>query len=481
VALSDARVPLGAAWLGDGTIVFASALAGGLQRVSASGGQPRSATEPDIRAGELRHEQPVAIDGSRAMLMTAVVAPGSPVRARVVAVSLDTGQRTVLVEHASAPRYVAPNVLTFVRNGDLMAAAFDPSQLKVVGQPVVVVAGVGDDPAQYAVSRGGSLAVAASSWSEPASAAAPASATGTAPALAFASRGSPLEPLPRVFQHLWSARLSFDRARIIGVKAGDEAGELWWGAVARGTLARLTFDGEHRDPIWTADGRAIVFGSRADGAFNIFTRTIEGAETARRITTSAHHQTPGSISADGTVAFTEFDPATGADIWSVPIGGGTPRALVRTPFDEASPAVSPDGRWLAYQSNESNRWEVYVRPLAGSGAPIPISAGGGTSPVWSADGRTLSYAARSGVMSVVLAQCDTLGSGPRFEHLEESCRDIAPSTPVEIVRGPWIPRGHSLVERARGRVAGVDRLGVTLQWTRELQRLLPPAVVSSPK
>jgi serine/threonine-protein kinase len=475
VALADARLPLGGAWLGDGTIVFASALVGGLQRVSASGGQPRSATDLDVRAGELRHEQPEAVAGSRTLLMTAVVAPGSPLRARVVAVSLDSGQRAILVEHASAPRFVAPNVLTFVRNGDLMAAAFDPLQLKVVGQPVVVVAGVGDDPGQYAVSRAGTLAIP----SGPATVIGPATAAATvpptAPVLAIvAARGSPLDPLPHVFQHLWSVSLSTDGTRVAGVKAVDEPGELWWGTVDRGTLARLTFDGEHRDPIWTWDGRGIVFASRVEGAFNIFTRAIDGTAGARRVTTSTHHQTPGAITADGTVVFTEFDPATGADIWSVPIVGGAPRAIVRTPFDEMSPAVSPDGRWLAYQSNESNRWEVYIRPLAGAGAAVPISAGGGTSPVWSADGRTLTYAGRSGVMSVSLACRAALSGSP------EAC-DLAPSTPLEIVRGPWIPRGRALVERARGRVTGVDHLSVTLQWTRELQRILPPAVVNSPK
>ena len=453
VALADARHAFGAVWLDDNTIVFAPALAGGLQRVTAAGGHARPATTLDVRAGELRHEQPEAIAGSRRLLATAVLAPGSPLRSRIVAVSVDTGQRSIVIDRASAPRFVAPNVLTFVRNGDLMAAAFDPAQMKVVGQPVVVVAGVGDEPGQYAVSRAGSLAVAALAGE-------------TLPALAWAAKGAPLEPLPHAFQHLWDVQPSVDGLRIAGVKTGDEPGELWWGTVDRGTLARLTFEGEHRDPRWTHDGRAVVFASRAGGAFNLFTRAVDDSAGPRRLTSSANHQAPGTVSSDGTLVFTDFDPSNGADIWSVPLGGGAPRAIVRTPFDEAAPAMSPDGTWLAYQSNESNRWEVYLRPFAGTGAAVPISAGGGTSPAWSRDGRTIYYAGRSGVMAVSL--------GPM------------PSTPSEVVRGPWIPRGTTpagvlLVERARGRVAAVDRVSVTLQWTRELQRLLPAAVVSSPK
>src|SRR5262249_23805577 len=135
-----------------------------------------------------------------------------------------------------------------------------------------------------------SAVAASAATSAPATAAVPASATATAPGsasatpfatapvLAFVSRGSPLDPLPHVFQHLWSVRLSADGTRISGVKAGAEAGELWWGTVDRGTLARLTFEGEHRDPIWKPDGRAIVFAARAGGVFNLFERTIDGTD-----------------------------------------------------------------------------------------------------------------------------------------------------------------------------------------------------------
>jgi hypothetical protein len=210
----------------------------------------------------------------------------------------------------------------------------------------------------------------------------------------------------------------------------------------------------------------VVFASRAGSAFNLFTRAVDDSAAPRRLTSSPNHQSPGTVSSGGTLVFTDFDPSTGADIWAVQISRGAPHAIVRTLFDEAAPAISPDGTWLAYQSNESNRWEIYLRPFAGTGAAVPISAGGGTSPAWSRDGRTVYYAGSSGVMAVSL--------GP------------TPSNPAEIVRGPWIPRGTApagalLVERARGRVAGVDRVSVTLQWTRELQRLLPAAVVSSPK
>jgi eukaryotic-like serine/threonine-protein kinase len=453
--LADARHPFGAVWLADGTIVFASSLAGGLQRVGSRGGQPRVVLDVDARAGELRFESPESVPGRRAVLASAVSAPSTPSLARIVAVSLDTGERAVVQDRGSAPRFVAPNVLTFVRDGDLMAAAFDTSQLRIASQPVLVVPRVGEHPSQYAVSRLGSLALAGPAHAPAAS-------------LAWLGPNGALMPLPDALQTMVGADLSADGRRLTAARSDGDRADLWWADVDRGTLGRLTFEGQQRDPRWDADGRVIAFAARARGTFNLFARSIDDNTPPRRLTDTVHQQTAASVSRDKRVLFTDFDAATGADIWSVPIAGGAGAVpIVRTPFDEAAAALSPDGRWLAYQGNESNRWEIYVRPYPAGGAAVPISAGGGTSPVWSRDGRTLYYAGRDGVMAVSLTA------------------DV-PTKPLSIARGPWIPRGAApdgrlLVERDRARLAGVDRIGVTLQWTRELQRLVQSAIVSSPK
>jgi serine/threonine-protein kinase len=382
----------------------------------------------------------------------------------IVAISNTTGERTAIIDRARAARFVAPGTLVFVRDGRLMAASFDVGQLKIVGQPVALDWRVEDDVPQFAVSRVGSVIIAPSLADE-------------APPLALVSRDGRLAAVPPNVQHLASPSLSADGRRLLAVARNDVRADIWSAEIDRGALTRLTFDGEHRSPMWTANRRLIVFSARTGGPFNLFVSSVDGS-SLRRVAPAIRQQTPTSVSADGSsVTFTQFDPDAGADIWSAPLDGGHPSVLIRTPFDETAGALSPDGRWLAYQSNQSNRWEVYARAIPTRGAPVPISTGGGTSPVWTRDGGTVYYSSATGLMAVDV-QRDGCGEG------ETSC-DLAPSRPVEILRGAWTPRGATpdgriLVERRQGHELA-DHLVITLQWTRELQRLVPPPVVSSPK
>lgn len=467
VALADVRQPLGAAWSGADTIVFAAGAhggLGGLMRVPADGSRPPvSVYDGDARRGEVALAWPDVMPGGRVILATSLGALDQPPLASIVAIAPGTGARTAIVDRAAAARFVAPDTLVFVRDGQLTAAAFDPSQLKIVGQPVALGARVSEQAPHFAVSRVGSAVLAAP-------------ASGAGDSLAFASRDGRVVSLPSSVQQLTSPSVSPDGRRIIALAHDAFRSDIWSYDIDRGALTRVTFGGEHRAPIWNADGRSVVFASRIGGVFNLFERTFDGSAPAR-IAIAGHHRIPSAASNDGGVVYTEFEADTGEDLWTMPIAGGEATALVRTPFDETGGALSPDGRWLAYQSNESNRWDVYARALPVRGAVTAISTAGGTSPVWSRDGRTIFYSGPEGLMAVdVLREGCTEG--------ESSC-DPAPSRPVRILPGAWLPRGTTpdgrvLVERRRDRDPA-DHLVVTLQWTRELQRLVPPAVVSSPK
>jgi serine/threonine-protein kinase len=468
MTLADVRQPLGATWTADGSIVFAGSRSGGLgglMRVPANGSSAAVVVyDADLRRGELALAWPDVLPGGSAILATAVGAPDLPPLASVIAISPTTGERTPIIDRALAGRFVAPNTLVFVRDGRLTAAAFDPSRLRIVGQPVALGLSVADDEPHFAVSHVGSM-VLAPILDE------------AAPSLGFLLRDGRVMPLPAAAQHLTSPALSPDGRRLVALARNDPRSDIWSLEIDRGALTRSTFEGEHRAPLWTGDGRGMVFASRAGGPFNLFGQTFDAPGTTK-LATAAHQQFPSAIAFDDrAVIYTQFDPESGADLWSAPLAGGSPTAILRTPFDESAAAVSPDGRWIAYQSNASNRWEVYARPRPGRSAAISVSTTGGTMPVWSRDGRTIYYHGATGLIAVDVAREACLDG-------EASC-ELTPARPVEVLRGPWIARGTTpdgrvLVERQHGHNLG-DHLVVTLQWTRELQRLLPPPVVSSPK
>ena len=158
-------------------------------------------------------------------------------------------------------------------------------------------------------------------------------------------------------------------------------------------MTRLTSEARNARAIWTPDGTRVTYGSATGGNENIFWKPADGSGPAERLTTSDHLQFAASWSPDGQeLAFVEYRPETGNDIWVLPLAGDRrPRALIQTRFNEAYPDFSPDGHWLAYASDESGRSEVYVQPYPGPGPRQQVSTDGGTGPAWSRDGRELFY------------------------------------------------------------------------------------------
>jgi serine/threonine-protein kinase len=206
-----------------------------------------------------------------------------------------------------------------------------------------------------------------------------------------------------------SARLSPDGTRI-AVSIRDQENDIWTWDLARQTLARLTFDADMDiAPVWTPDSRRVVFASARTGAYNLYARDVDGAAGDVRLTSGANTQVPGSVTPDGTrVIAQEVRPETKSDLVGfalTPAGGAglaAAEGLVETPFEEWSGEISPDGRFIAYQSEESGQSEIYVRPSqVGATARWQVSSGGGDAPVWTLGGRELLYLDAAGQVMAV--------------------------------------------------------------------------------
>jgi Tol biopolymer transport system component len=264
--------------------------------------------------------------------------------------------------------------------------------------------------------------------------------------------------------------LSPDGGRVALALATPESRDIWIFERARGTLSRLTVDpAVDTAPVWSRDGRWIAFRSEREGG-GIFRKPADGSGPAVRVTaTDGPSHTPYDVTRDGrTILFTELRSYTDQGIGEVPVGGGAIRWLVDGPFAEVRPALSPDGRWMAYQSDESGRYEVYVRPYPDveSGRWL-VSTAGGTSPRWSPDGRELFYYDGRDLVSVATAPGRAFSPGqpqPLFD-----------ATAFEERLGPVYdvtPDGRGFVMLRKGGLDGetVSRgeLRYVQNWTEEI-------------
>ena len=377
IVICDAPDGLGGSWSGKGTIVFAAATGGPLQQVSANGGSPTRATELDVSRGEFSHRWPEFLPDNETVLYT-VGTVGEWSEAEIVAQTLGSGGRTSVLKGGTNPRYLRSGHLAYAHDRAIWIASFDVRSRSINGAPVRALEGVSasvDGAAQFAVSReGASVYLPSVQWS--------------ARRLVVVDAGSqtPLAAPPHAYV---TPRLSPDGKRVLlGIADRDE--HLWSYDLSAGTLTQLTFEGASRAPAWSPDGERVIFASNRNGALNLFALPAGGPGSTERLTTSESLQLPGSWSPDGNVlAFMERHPSTGRDIWLLRRNGDR-MAFLNSEADESAPRFSPDGRWLAYVSNESGQAEVYVASVNGKHSNR-VSSQGGSEPVWGTDGGTLYY------------------------------------------------------------------------------------------
>jgi len=376
----------GASWGNQGIIAFTRAGISALQQVSDEGGASRPLIPREKE--QFTHRWPEFLPDGKTVLFAA----GPSVSSQVAIQSIETGESRNMFPGGTQPRYAPSGHLVFAQAGHLMAAAFDLGRLAVRGAAIPTIEGIWQSingGAQYSFSTSGSLVYV------------PGSAQGGARKLVWVSRNGTEQPLPAPGNDYESPRVSPDGRQA----AVSSDGQIWLYDFSRQTLTRLTFEGNMNNrPVWTPDGKRIAFYSDKEGPWNIFWQLADGSGGLERLTVSENLTVPVSFSPDGqTLAFHDVNSTTGNDLWVLRMADRKAQPFLRTRFNEANPRFSPDGHWLAYVSDESGRYEIYVQPYPGPGGKWQISTDGGTEPAWNPNGHELFYRNSSKILAVDIA------------------------------------------------------------------------------
>jgi serine/threonine-protein kinase len=428
--LCEAPINRSATWGPDNTIIVAPTLFGGLMRVSAAGGIPEMVTTPDVSKGELSYRWPEILPDGKAVLFVIAEAQdiGSFSESKIAAERLDTHERKILPIQGTYPRYSPSGHLLFERDGRVFAVQFDPHRLEVGGQPVPVLDGVKTSPASgaahFTVSDTGSLVYL------------PETANAHEGLLVWVDRKKQVKELAAPARHYGSPHISPDGGRVaVSIPSGNSGSDVWVYEIPHSTLTRLTFDEHSSAPLWSPDGKQIAFTTTRPTGSVILVKPADGSGAEETLVPGERViPIPTSWSSDGKfLAYWTVGSATGRDIWIAPLTGDRkPQAFLRTQFNEMQATFSPDDRWIAYMSEESGRYEVYVQPFPGPGGKWQISTNGGTTPVWVQNGRELFYTTAGKLMSVgVTTQPIFSASTPRI------VADIPPALTGRLSNGVY--------------------------------------------
>ncbi|MEO5821091.1 MAG: protein kinase [Vicinamibacteraceae bacterium] len=391
--------PRGATWAADGSIVVAATQTAGLLRVPDRGGEPVALTTLDKARGEYSHRWPDAIPGTPWVVFTVGFEDATFDEGRIEAVSLETGERRVVLAGAGFARYLADDRLLFVRSGRLYAVDFDRGRLAVRGTPDVIL-----DAVRYDWRNGGShLAVSASGVLVYG----PGEAISHEYYLAWVDRHGRLERAVDTARRFRDLKRSPDGRRI-AVAVGTSTESDLWSIDANATLSQLSFGLSPYRPTWTPDGRGITVGAQKAGTWRLLTLPAEGTGEPAVLFESANRVYPNVWTPDGRhLLFQEVGATTGWDLHSLEVDAaqrpvGAKKPFAASPFHESNAAISPDGRWVAYESDELDGVvQVYVRSWPDGAHKVRASNGGARLPAWGAAGDLYYWQTGESVLRVI--------------------------------------------------------------------------------
>jgi serine/threonine-protein kinase len=459
----------GATWGADDVITFSPHYTRPLLRVSAAGGDPTDFTTIDSEKGERTHRWPQAVPNEDLVLFTVgtIDSPEGYDDARIEAIRPSSGERRTVLERASMARYLPTGHLVFGRDGFLFGVAFDIDSLEVRGNPVPVVENVlgarGSGVVHVGFAHNGLLAFIADT---------PGSQQNR---LVWRSRDGATEPLAAPIANYIDSKISPDRKQIVAEVRGATTFDIWTYRLEQETLTRLTFEGRNQGPVWSPDGRRVAFNSVRDNALaSVYVKAADGSGPAEMMYSPAQLQLPnaGTVfprgwTSDGRQLIVQYADENSQNIGVISEEDGELRVVVNSPATEVLPVLSPNGRWLAYTSDETGEFQVFVQAFPGPGGKWQVSNTGGVMPRWSPDGTELFYGRPPGSLYAV--------------SVDDSSGSFRSGRP-EIVFDDLSPGGGSYDVFDSNRFLLIERVGddsapagvtVVVNWFEELERLVP--------
>jgi serine/threonine protein kinase/Tol biopolymer transport system component len=377
--LANTSVPRTGAWNGSGTILF-SASVGPLLRIASSGGEPVAVTRFDARQSD--HRFPQFLPDGRHFVFYAA---GTPDGTGIYLGSLDGGESKRLAGADTAGVYLAPGRIAFVRQSTLFAQHLDLERAELTGDPIRVA----DSVATNGVGFGGFSASVDGRLAYRGGA-------GLRQLTWYNRVGKVVGVAGESDPYLFYPELSPDGRRVaLQRSVTQNFVDVWLTDLVRGGTTRFTFDPAiDGAPLWSPDGISIAFASNRKGPYGLYLKPSSGAGAEQLLLETPNHSYPQDWSKDGRfLLYSQTDPKTGRDLWALPMTGNDrkPIAVVNTRFEELNGQFSPDGRWVAYETNESGRFEIIVQPFPVPSSKWPVSTGGGIQPRWRADGKELYF------------------------------------------------------------------------------------------
>ncbi|MFN0122025.1 MAG: protein kinase domain-containing protein, partial [Blastocatellia bacterium] len=416
-------------WNGEGVILFS--VMTGIRRIAASGGAVTEVTTVDIARGETQHRAPVFLPDGRHFLFANL--NNDSARSGVYLASLEGGETKQVLSLDNPYFAVAMNpaaanegYLVFTRQGALLAQRYDFNRNQLAGEPLRLAEQVQapDGRPRFSVSANGALVLIEGIANQQ---------------LAWVDRaGKKLGTVGPPGLYAWP-ELSADDQRLAVAWGEPQArsGDIRLFNLARGTDARFTFDPAHDGyPLWSPDGSRLVWSSNREGIFNLYQKAASGAGQDEVLWKSAHGKQVLDWAADGRfILYRELHSQANLDLWILPLAGERkPWPWLNTPFNESTGRFSPDGKWIAYASNETGRYEIYCQAFvpgaAAAGGKWQISRNGGDRPQWRRDGHELSFLSPDNRMMAVEVTpgAEVKGGAPQELFALDSIRAITANT-----------------------------------------------------